>query len=90
MAVTNERATDTAEIWRLTIDFADAELEDLRARIVTRRWPEAETVADACTEKAYPSLIYYNELDNGGHFAAWEQPQLFSQEVARAFGRSAR
>jgi len=33
------------------------------------------------TERAYPKLIYYNKLDKGGHFAAWEQPQLFSQEV---------
>jgi len=33
------------------------------------------------TERAYPKLIHYNRLDKGGHFAAWEQPQLFSQEV---------
>ncbi len=32
-------------------------------------------------ERAYPKLIYYNKLDKGGHFAAWEQPQLFSEEV---------
>ena len=33
------------------------------------------------TERAYPKLIYYNKVDKGGHFAAWEQPQLFSEEV---------
>jgi len=33
------------------------------------------------TERAYPRLIHYNKLDKGGHFAAWEQPQLFSEEV---------
>jgi pimeloyl-ACP methyl ester carboxylesterase len=32
-------------------------------------------------EKAYPKLIHYNKLDKGGHFAAWEQPQLFVEEV---------
>ena len=37
------------------------------------------------TERAYPKLIYYNKLDKGGHFAAWEQPQLFSQEVRATF-----
>jgi pimeloyl-ACP methyl ester carboxylesterase len=37
------------------------------------------------TEKAYPKLIYYNKVAKGGHFAAWEQPQLFSQEVRAAF-----
>ena len=37
------------------------------------------------TERAYPKLIYYNKLDRGGHFAAWEEPQLFAAEVRAAF-----
>jgi pimeloyl-ACP methyl ester carboxylesterase len=37
------------------------------------------------TEKAYPKLIYYNRLPKGGHFAAWEQPELFSEEIRAAF-----
>ncbi len=43
-------------------------------------------------ERAYPNLIYYNQVDRGGHFAAWEQPQLFSEELRAAFRsvRSAR
>jgi pimeloyl-ACP methyl ester carboxylesterase len=36
-------------------------------------------------EKAYPSLVYFNEVDRGGHFAAWEEPQLFSEELRAAF-----
>ena len=40
-----------------------------------RRWAEA----------AYPKLIYFNEVDKGGHFAAWEEPELFSEEVRAAF-----
>ena len=36
-------------------------------------------------ERAYPKLIHYNRLDKGGHFAAWEQPKLFSEEVRAAF-----
>jgi pimeloyl-ACP methyl ester carboxylesterase len=36
-------------------------------------------------ERAYHKLIYYNRMDKGGHYAAWEQPQLFSQEVRAAF-----
>ncbi|MGA7431572.1 MAG: epoxide hydrolase family protein [Xanthobacteraceae bacterium] len=36
-------------------------------------------------EQAYHKLIYFNEVDRGGHFAAWEQPQLFAQEVSAAF-----
>jgi len=37
------------------------------------------------TERAYHKLIYFNEVDRGGHFAAWEQPQVFSQEVRAGF-----
>jgi pimeloyl-ACP methyl ester carboxylesterase len=36
-------------------------------------------------ERAYPNLIHYNKLDRGGHFAAWEQPQLLSEEVRATF-----
>jgi pimeloyl-ACP methyl ester carboxylesterase len=36
-------------------------------------------------ERAYPKLIHYNKLEKGGHFAAWEQPQLFSEEVRAGF-----
>ena len=35
--------------------------------------------------RAYPKLIHYNKLDKGGHFAAWEQPQLLSVEVRAGF-----
>jgi pimeloyl-ACP methyl ester carboxylesterase len=36
-------------------------------------------------ERTYPNLIYFNEVDKGGHFAAWEQPELFAAEVRAAF-----
>ena len=41
----------------------------------SRRW----------VEKSYPSLIYFNEADKGGHFAAWEEPELFATEMRAAF-----
>ena len=37
------------------------------------------------TERAFPKLIYYHQLDKGGHFAAWEQPELFVAELRAAF-----
>ncbi|MBD1848383.1 alpha/beta fold hydrolase [Cyanobacteria bacterium FACHB-63] len=37
------------------------------------------------TERAYPKLIYYNQLAKGGHFAAWEQPMIFAQELRAGF-----
>ena len=36
-------------------------------------------------ENSYPNVTYFNEVDKGGHFAAWEEPQLFSEEVRAAF-----
>ena len=36
-------------------------------------------------ERAYPNVIYFNEVDKGGHFAAWEEPELFSEEMRAAF-----
>jgi hypothetical protein len=36
-------------------------------------------------ERAYPNLIYFNEVDRGGHFAAWQEPQILSDEVRAAF-----
>ncbi len=36
-------------------------------------------------EKTYPSLTYFNEVDRGGHFAAWEEPELFATEIRAAF-----
>jgi pimeloyl-ACP methyl ester carboxylesterase len=43
--------------------------------VAPRSWAEA----------AYPGLAYFNEVDRGGHFAAWEEPQLFSEELRAAF-----
>jgi pimeloyl-ACP methyl ester carboxylesterase len=36
-------------------------------------------------EDSYPNVVYFNEVDRGGHFAAWEEPQLFSEELRAAF-----
>ena len=36
-------------------------------------------------DKNYPNVIYFNEVDRGGHFAAWEEPELFSAELRKAF-----
>jgi pimeloyl-ACP methyl ester carboxylesterase len=46
---------------------------------------EIYTAPRSWTEKAYPKLIHYNRLPKGGHFAAWEQPQAFSEELRTSF-----
>lgn len=46
---------------------------------------ELYTAPKSWSQKAYPQLVHYNRLPKGGHFAAWEQPALFSREVRAGF-----
>jgi pimeloyl-ACP methyl ester carboxylesterase len=46
---------------------------------------EVYRAPETWARRAYRNLIYFNEVDKGGHFAAWEQPELFSQEIRAAF-----
>ena len=40
---------------------------------------------EAWARRAFPNLIYFNEVDEGNHFAAWQEPELFTTEVRAAF-----
>jgi pimeloyl-ACP methyl ester carboxylesterase len=40
---------------------------------------------ESWARRVYQNLVYFNEVDRGGHFAAWEQPQLFAEEMRAAF-----
>jgi pimeloyl-ACP methyl ester carboxylesterase len=46
---------------------------------------EIYTAPRGWAERAYPKLIHYNKVDKGGHFAAWEQPEIYSAELRAAF-----
>jgi pimeloyl-ACP methyl ester carboxylesterase len=46
---------------------------------------ESYRAPETWARRAYRNLIYFHEVDKGGHFAAWEQPQLFSEELRAAF-----
>lgn len=46
---------------------------------------EVYRAPETWARRAYRNLAYFNEVDKGGHFAAWEQPELFSQEIRAAF-----
>jgi pimeloyl-ACP methyl ester carboxylesterase len=46
---------------------------------------EVYRAPETWARRAYPNLVYFHEVDKGGHFAAWEQPQLFSEEIRAAF-----
>jgi pimeloyl-ACP methyl ester carboxylesterase len=46
---------------------------------------ELYQLPESWAKRAYPNLIHYNKVEKGGHFAAWEQPKLFSEELRAAF-----
>jgi pimeloyl-ACP methyl ester carboxylesterase len=46
---------------------------------------ETYVAPETWARRAYPNLIYFREVDRGGHFAAWEQPELFASELRAAF-----
>jgi pimeloyl-ACP methyl ester carboxylesterase len=83
------------EIRPLQVEVPEEQLDDLRRRIAATRWPDPAAVTvfprelyqapRSWAEQAYPNLIYFNEVDKVGHFAAWEQPQLFAEEIRAAF-----
>jgi hypothetical protein len=82
MAVAVERSADATAIRPLTSETPQSDLDDLRARIEATRWPEKEPVEDRSQGvQAYPKLIHFNEVDRGGHIAAWDHPELFVDEV---------
>ena len=56
-----------------------------RFRSASRRSRGIWRTPRSWVEKAYPNVIYFNEVDKGGHFAAWEEPGLFSEELRAAF-----
>ncbi len=59
---------------------------DVKIPVAISAFPdELYQVPKSWAEKAFPKLIYYNRLEKGGHFAAWEQPALFSKEMRASF-----
>jgi len=73
---------------RLYTEFKGAYINDLNISVPAAVSVFPEEVYQAprsWSERAYKNLIHFNALEKGGHFAAWEQPQLFSEEVRAGF-----
>ena len=70
--------------WENKLAFFD--VKNLTIPVAVSVFPDEIYAAPrSWTQRAYPKLIHYNKLDKGGHFAAWEQPQLFAAELRAAF-----
>jgi pimeloyl-ACP methyl ester carboxylesterase len=71
-------------LWEKALSFFD--VKNVSIPVAVSAFPdELYQAPRSWAERAYPKLIHYNKLDKGGHFAAWEQPQLFSEEVRAGF-----
>ena len=70
--------------WENKLDFFDVKGVTIPTGVSA--FPhEIYAAPQSWSEKAYPKLVYYKKHDVGGHFAAWEQPQLFSEDVRATF-----
>ena len=83
--LTNTGVSAARLYWENKADFFDA--KPITIPFAISVFPdELYQAPRSWAERAYPhNLIYYNRLDRGGHFAAWEQPQLFSEEMRAGF-----
>jgi pimeloyl-ACP methyl ester carboxylesterase len=83
--LTNTGVSAARLYWENTADFFDA--KPITIPFAISVFPdELYQAPRSWAERAYPdNLIHYNRLDRGGHFAAWEQPQLFAEELRAAF-----
>jgi pimeloyl-ACP methyl ester carboxylesterase len=82
--LTNTGISSARLYWENKLPFFDP--KNVSIPVAVSVFPdEIDAVPRSWAERAYPKLIHYNKLDKGGHFAAWEQPQLFSEELRAAF-----
>jgi pimeloyl-ACP methyl ester carboxylesterase len=82
--LTNTAVSASRLYWEYKGGFFNA--KGVTIPVATTVFPSEQYQAPrSWAEQAYPNLIYYNQVDKGGHFAAWEQPQLFTEELRAAF-----
>ena len=82
--LTNSGVSSARLYWESKLGFFDVKGVELPVGLTVfpdELYPAPQTWA----EKAYPKLIHYNRVDEGGHFAAWEQPEIFSEEIRATF-----
>ena len=82
--LTNTATSASRIYWENKFDFFAP--KGVTVPVAVSAFPdEVCTVPRSWAERAYPNLIYYDKHDRGGHFAAWEQPQLLSHDVREGF-----
>jgi len=82
--LTNTGVSSARLYWENTVGFFDVKDVTVPAAVSTFAH-EIYKVPRSWAERAYPNLMYFNELDRGNHFAAWQEPELFAAELRSAF-----
>ncbi len=87
--LTNTGASSSRFYWENNNNNFSSEAQktkDIKIPVGITVFPkEIYRAPESWSRQAYPSLTYYNQVGKGGHFAAWEQPQLFTEELRAAF-----
>jgi pimeloyl-ACP methyl ester carboxylesterase len=88
--LTNSATSSARLYWenkgRSALVAAVQQTTEIRLPVAVSVFPnEIYAAPETWVRRAYPSLIYFHEADKGGHFAAWEQPELFAAELRAAF-----
>jgi pimeloyl-ACP methyl ester carboxylesterase len=82
--LTNTAVSSARLYWENKLPFFD--IKNVTIPVAVSAFPdELYQAPRSWAERAFPKLIHYNKLDKGGHFAAWEQPQLFCSEMRASF-----
>jgi pimeloyl-ACP methyl ester carboxylesterase len=82
--ITNTGVSSGRIYWENTLGFFDVKGASVPTAVTV--FPrELYQAPFTWTEEAYPNLMYFNEVDRGGHFAAWQEPELFVTELRAAF-----
>ena len=86
----NSAASSARIYWenrgRNLLSAADLKTDEISVPVAITVFPdEVYRVPEMWARRAYRKLIYFHEVDKGGHFAAWEEPQLFAEEIRAAF-----
>ena len=82
--VTNTGMSSGRLYWENTLGFFD--VKDVKVPAAISVFPnELYQAPRSWAEQAYPNLIYFNEVDEGNHFAAWQEPEIFTNELRAAF-----
>ena len=87
--LTNTGASSARYYWENKNGFfnsADQKTAEIKLPVAITVFPyEIFRAPETWAKRAYPSLVYFHEVDKGGHFAAWGQPELFAAEMRAAF-----